>query len=85
MRELTRKRADKPLPRLQRAMDRRNAQWLESNYMDVADALRQEIEEGATADEIGKLARQVSGDQDWFAKKVFSAARHVESVIAARK
>lgn len=73
------------LTRLTRAMDRRNALWLESNYLDVADAMRQEIEDGATATEIDELARAVSGEQDWFAKKVASAARHVESVVAARK
>lgn len=32
------------LTRLTRAMDRRNAQWLENRYSDVADALRRDLE-----------------------------------------
>lgn len=74
----------RPLTRLTQAIDRRNARWLDDNYADVADAMRQEIEAGATADDVGKLVRHLSGDQDWFAKKVASAARHVENVVALR-
>ena len=72
------------LARLTQAIDRRNAKWLDDNYTDVADALRLEIENGATADDVGKAVRQLSGEQDWFARKVASAARHVENVVALR-
>lgn len=70
--------------RLRTAIDRRNAKWLEERYEDVADALRLEIEDGATADEVKRFASGVSGDQDWFTKKVVSAARHIESVQEKR-
>lgn len=72
------------LSRLREAMDRNNAQWLEQRYGDVADALRQDLEDGATAAEVSAVARELSGEQDWFAKKIISAARHIESTIVER-
>lgn len=73
------------LTRLTRAMDRRNALWLENRYEDVAEALRRDLEDGATAQDVAEVARALSGDQDWFAKKVISASRHMENAIKERQ
>lgn len=68
--------------RLRAAIDRRNAKWLEDCHPDIDNALREELADGASPEEIASFTREISGEQDWFAKKVAGAARHISSVKA---
>lgn len=66
--------------RLRSAIDKRNAHWLEACEPDIDTALRAEIEDGATPDEVESFVNSVAGEQEWFAKKVKGAARHWDKV-----
>jgi len=70
--------------RLRGAIDARNSQWLEDMEPDIASALRQEIDDGASLDEVERFAVELSGERDRFARKLTSAARHLASVQAGR-
>lgn len=70
--------------RLRGAIDARNSEWLESVEPEIAQALRAEVADGATPDEIERFAVEVSGESERFTKKLKSAARHLESVSAQR-
>jgi len=63
--------------RLRTAIDRRNADWLESVEPDIHTALVDEIADGATLDEVEQFAIELSGERDRFARKLTSAARHL--------
>lgn len=71
--------------RLRAAMDDGNAKWLEGRYPEIADAVRLEIEDGATAEEVETFAHKLGGDQDWLARKIASAARHIATVVEKRR
>lgn len=64
--------------RLGSAIDQRNAKWLQDCYPDVDNALRQELADGATPEEVAHFVNQITGDQEYFGLKVKSAARHIE-------
>lgn len=68
--------------RLRTAIDRRNANWLEDVEPEIAQALREEVADGATPEELEKFALDVSGESERFAKKLKSAARHLASAKA---
>ena len=63
--------------RLRTAIDRRNSNWLEDVEPEIAQALRAEVEDGATPEEIERFAVEVSGESERFTKKLKSAARHI--------
>lgn len=65
--------------RLRSAMNQRYANWLEHKEPEIARALEAEIADGATAAEVEEFAASMSGDQDWFAKRLVGAAQHLES------
>lgn len=68
--------------RLRKAIDRRNCNWLEDVEPEIAQALREEVEDGASPEELEKFALDISGESERFAKKLKSAARHIESAKA---
>ena len=76
MRELTRKRVDKPLPRLQRAADKRNAAWLEELDAEIYAAIDAELADGASVDDVVRVMAETS--TPGFVKVVRSAARHIQ-------
>lgn len=78
MRELTRKRADKPLPRLQRAADKRNAAWLEEMDAEIYAAIDAELADGASVDDVVRVMAETS--TPGFVKVVRSAARWLEGM-----
>lgn len=65
--------------RLRAAIDRRNAHWLENVEPDIDAALREELRDGASPEEIEVFANDIAGEQEWFAKKLKGAARHIKS------
>lgn len=75
MRELARKRADKPLPRLQRAADKRNAAYLEDIDPEIYAAIDAELADGASVDDVVRVMAETS--TPGFVKVVRSAARHL--------
>lgn len=70
--------------RLRTAIDRRNSNWLEDVEPEIAQALRDEVADGATPEEIERFAVDISGESERFTKKLKSAARHLGSVSAQR-
>ena len=80
MRELARKRADKPLPRLQRAADKRNAAYLEDIDPEIYAAIDAELADGASVDDVVRVMAETSTPN--FVKVVRSAARHIQSISA---
>jgi len=75
MRELARKRADKPLPRLQRAADKRNAAYLEDIDPEIYAAIEAELADGASVDDVVRVMSETS--TPGFVRVVKSAARHL--------
>ena len=80
MRELTRKRVDKPLPRLQRAADKRNAAYLEDIDPEIYAAIDAELADGASVDDVVRVMAETS--TPGFVKVVRSAARFIASANA---
>jgi len=80
MRELTRKHADKPLPRLQRAADKRNAAYLEDIDPEIYAAIDAELADGASVDDVVRVMAETS--TPGFVRVVRSAARHIQSISA---
>lgn len=74
--------SERKFNRLRTAIDRRNANWLEDVEPEIAQALRAEVDDGATPEEIERFAVEVSGESERFTKKLKSAARHLQSVQA---
>lgn len=70
--------------RLRSAINRRYSNWLEHKEPEIARALEAEIADGASAAEVEEFARELSGDQDWFAKRLVGAAQHLEKQNANR-
>lgn len=68
--------------RLRSAIDRRQFEWLDSVEPEIAQALRDEVADGATPEEIEKFAVEVSGESERFTKKLKSAARFLASLSA---
>lgn len=64
--------------RLRTAIDRRNSNWLEDTEPEIHQALRAEVEDGASPEEVETFATEISGEHEWFAKKLKSAARHLQ-------
>ena len=75
VRELARKRADKPLPRLQRAADKRNAAWLEELDAEIYAAIEAELADGASVDDVVRVMAETS--TPGFVRVDKSAAGHV--------
>lgn len=67
----------KQLPRLRRAVDRRNAQWLEEAEPEIFAAIDAELAEGATVDDVVRTVTDASSAQ--FTKMVRSAARWLKA------
>jgi hypothetical protein len=74
--------SERKFNRLHTAIDRRNANWLEDVEPEIAQALRDEVDDGATPEEIERFAVEVSGESERFTKKLKSAARHLQGVQA---
>ncbi len=68
--------------RLRGAIDARNSHWLEDVEPEIAQALREEVMDGATPEEIERFALDVSGESERFTKRLKSAARYLESIKA---
>lgn len=68
--------------RLRSAIDKRNAHWLEQTEPEIDNALREELADGASPEEIERFTNEIAGEQEWFAKKLKGAARHLASVQA---
>lgn len=74
------------LPHLQRVYDRDNAIELEETKPDIYTALRCEIIEGATPDEVERFISALSGyDTDYYARQLKSAARHITAQVENEK
>lgn len=74
------------LPFLGRAYDQGNAIDLEESDPIIYSALRREILEGATPDEVEAFISALSGRQnDWYAKDLKSASRHIARQVENEK
>jgi hypothetical protein len=70
--------AERKFNRLQSAFDKRHADWLERVEPDIDGALRDELADGATPDEVEQFAKRIGGENQWFAGRVIGAARHIQ-------
>lgn len=69
----------KTLPKLGAAFDRHNWRWLLDNHEDIADMLREEVNDGATPDDVRRfILSQISADRTGMADRCMSAARYLE-------
>ena len=64
---------------LARAIAQQSAEWLESNYPFVFDALEQELEAGRTMNDVRRILRRTFGNdlRDAFVLRVLQAAEHM--------
>lgn len=70
----------KTLPKLGAAFDRRNWQWLQDNYEDIADGLKEEVSDGASPDEVKRfILSHVGSERTGMADRCMSASRYLES------
>lgn len=74
---------ERPMPGLRSVVDRRYADLLERSCDDITRQLQVELEAGATVEDIERFAKANYGD-DWFAKRIVSAARHMAATIKER-
>lgn len=60
-------------------LDAESYRWLAGNFPDVADALKKELANGATVDEVKSFTLSHTERYE-FAKRVEAAARHLKRV-----
>lgn len=70
--------------RLRTAMDKRHAHWLEWAEPGIDSALREEIADGASPEEVEQFISDSSGENAWFTRRVIGAARHISKTLGER-
>lgn len=66
---------------LARAIAQQSAEWLESNYPFVFDALMQELDAGRTINDVRRILRRTFGNdlRDAFVLRVLQAAEYMRT------
>lgn len=69
---------------LARAIAQQSAEWLESSYPYVFDALQQELTAGRTTNDVRRILRRTFGNdlRDAFVLRVLQAAEYMRSEAA---
>lgn len=70
-------------PRLSAALDQESWQWLQDTIPSIADALQDEVSQGADPDEIERFFKADYGvDREKLGKRLKQAARHLQGESA---
>jgi len=66
---------------LARAISQQSAEWLESNYPYVFDALQRELADGKNINDVRRILRRTFGNdlRDAFVLRVLQAAEYIRS------
>lgn len=69
----------KTLPKLGAAFDRQSWQWVQDEDEDIAAALADEVNSGATPEDVRRfIVAHIGSDRTGMAMRCMSAARHLE-------